>query len=139
MGRAKRALLTALTFGGVGPLAGTLAFAVAGVAAGADMGEGGIAALAILWMLPFGYVLGFLPAALTGALVGAAAPQRPAWLYVLIAGAVGAAVAGGYAFFDSSERTVSEGVINLALIGAVGGLASGLVSAVLSHRRTAAA
>lgn len=137
----KSALLTALTFAATGPLFGTLAYAAMAFMQGGT--DGGSAALATLWMLPFGYMLGLAPAAAAGAAVGAVGGRLPGPAYLAAGAVLGFLIAGSWGYFDAEPRAVSEGVINLALIGGFAGLLSAGVSLLLrrdaSGRRAATA
>ena len=116
----RSSLVTALAFAIVGPLVGTLGFAVLGWREGAS--DPGAAALGILWLLPFGYILGGLPAALTGAVVGLVGARAPGVLFVLSGMAITAAAAAAMGQFAGEGPVLGDGVLNLALIGAAAGL-----------------
>jgi hypothetical protein len=135
----KRSFLTALTFGVVGPLFGVLAVAVFAYEVLGSAGDSPGRWLGALYMIPFGYIFGFVPAALAGAAAGALlTPTR--WIAFLPAAAViGGLSAGLMGFLDAEPMTVDEGVVNLAIIGAVSGLLSGGVSIILSRRRNSGA
>lgn len=124
----KTILLTAVTFGLVGPFFGTLAFAVWGFALGGppvSLTEG---LLAGLWMLPFGYLIGFAPAALTGLAVGFVKGRTGPAVFVAAATVAGFAVTWGLEALMASGPDVDGGRVNLSLIGAAAGALSALVS-----------
>lgn len=126
--RVKAAALTMLGFALLGPLFGTLAYAVFAFSVASEPVEPVAAVLGAVWMLPFGYVIGAGPAALTGLLVGVSAPALPAWpLRTIVSGLAGGAVAVVWALLDADPMRVSEGVINAGLIGAFAGLMTGLI------------
>ncbi|WP_296815393.1 hypothetical protein [Brevundimonas sp.] len=130
----KTALLTAVTFGLVGPLFGTIAFAVWGLAESTEPASGW-AVLAILWMLPFGYMFGFVPAVLTGFLAGLVRGRVSSAVYVAASAIAGFAVTWGLATLTASGPDLDGGGVNLAIIGAIAGLCSGVVSSALGRRR----
>lgn len=116
MNRLKSALKNAVAFFVVGPVIGVLIYTVWGRTL--TSGQDWAAWLGILWLLPFGYLLGGLPAAITGFLIGLVAqPTRPV-LYLATSGVAGALAAASIALLDSSEPSSIDGVANLALIGA---------------------
>lgn len=129
--RIKSTALTALGFLLLGPLFGTIAYGVFAFSVANEPAEPMAAAFAILWMLPFGYVLGAGPALVTGLIAGAGAPALPAWwwLRALASGLAGGAVAAVWTVLDADpiQMTLAEGVINASLIGAFAGLMSGLI------------
>lgn len=131
----KSPLFTALTFALVGPPSGTLAFAVWGMTLDGERIDplGGL--IAALWMLSFGYLMGIVPAALTGLAAGLIFGRLRGLLFVAASAVAGFAVTWGFATFSGSGPDMDGGSINLALIGAVAGAASGAISAVLSKRR----
>lgn len=132
----KTPLLTALTFALVGPLFGTLAFAVWGFALGGERTEPLTALLGTLWMLPFGYIIGFVPAALTGVGAGLVRARVSPVLFVAASAVLGFVVTWGLATLTSSGPDLhGGGRMNLAVIGAVAGLGSAGVSWALSRRR----
>ena len=136
MSRIKRSAFTAATFGATAPLIASCAYAV--LAMIVSMIGGGMGAeilLGVFWLLPFAYVLAGLPAALSGAALGALLDPRSGWPFILAAAGAGALVAFGIGFFDAERPEVTEGVLNMALIGAVSGFGSGVTSSRLSRRR----
>lgn len=124
----KAILLTAVTFGLVGPFFGTLAFAVWGFALGAPPASLTEALLAGLWMLPFGYLIGFAPAALTGLAVGFVKGRTGPAVFVAASAVAGFAVTWGLQALTSSGPDLDGGGANLGLIGAVAAALSALVS-----------
>lgn len=123
--------VTALAFAIVGPLVGTLGFAALGYSEGVSNLES--AALGVVWLLPFGYLLGILPAALTGALVGLIGGRAPGALFVLIGAVVSGAAAALVGVFGGEGPVLGDGVFNLALMGGAAGLLATL--ATLRFRR----
>lgn len=133
---AKSIALTTLTFALTAPLVATVAYSAWGHALADRPTEGGAGALlGTLWLIPFGYILGGLPAAATGLVTGLIAPQRPA-IFVLAAALAGAAVAALWSALTATPPGVTEGVVNLAVIGAIAGAAAGFVSRLLARRLT---
>jgi hypothetical protein len=138
MSRLKRSLMTALTFALVGPLiavcgVGLLFYGMLGVE-GDDPGRW----LGILWLLPFAYIFGALPAAATGAAAGALlGPTRPV-AFAAVASLAGAVICSLIGFFDAETWEWDEGVTNLAIIGAIAGALSALVSLAIGKRGSAA-
>lgn len=139
MNRLKAPLLTALTFGAIGPFVGTLAYAVWGFRLGETEPEIGLAILGAVWLLPFGYMIGLLPAAVTGLLVGGLGGRLGTPLFIGLGMLVGAAVMAVAAGLLASPPEFSEGVVNIALIGAVAGGLSGAASRALVRARSARA
>ncbi|MDO1559902.1 hypothetical protein Q0812_10750 [Brevundimonas sp. 2R-24] len=137
MTRLKPALWTALTFLLVGPLFGLLGFAVLAYGFAGASAEDGPVGLAFLWMTPFAYLFGAIPAVLTGLVTGALLSPRRAVVYVIGAAVIGAAVTALVTLLDGPGD--DEGLRNLILIGALAGLGSGLVSLFLARRRTSTA
>jgi hypothetical protein len=124
-------LKNAVAFGAVGPAIGVVIYGLWGWALSQDDGPASL--LGILWLLPFGYILAGIPAVITGFVIGLLVePDRP-WPYVGVSGLVGGLVAGGVAFLDATAPSVSEGVVNLTLIGALAGV--GVAGARLLFRR----
>lgn len=132
----RSALLTALTFCLAGPAIGTLIYAAWGFVESEASTGIGTAILAGLWMLPFGYVIGLIPAGASGLIVGSLGRGlRPA-PFTGLAAAVGATVMGLVGVFDASTPEVTEGVINLAIMGGLaGGLTGALSRALVSPNR----
>lgn len=120
MNRLKSALKNALAFVVVGPPIGVLAYSVWGwTLTGVPDAS---AWLGILWLMPFGYMLGGLPAAMTGFVIGLVVqPTRPV-VYLGTSAFVGALAAGSIALLDSSEPSSMDGVANLTVIGALASL-----------------
>lgn len=131
----KTPLLTALTFGLVGPLFGTIAFSLWGLALGGEQGEPMAGLLATLWMLPFGYVIGFVPAAVTGLIAGIVRGRLGLLLFIAASAALGFVVSWGFATLTSSGPDLEGGSLNLGVIGAIAGAASATVSGLLARRR----
>ena len=120
MNRLKSALKNALAFVVVGPAIGVLIYGLWA----STLAESQDAAnwLGVIWLLPFGYFLGGVPAAVTGFLIGLAVqPSRPL-AYLGTSGLVGALVAASIALLDSSEPSSMDGVANLTVIGALASL-----------------
>jgi len=131
----KSPLFTALTFAIVGPPSGTVAYAAWGMMLDGERIDplGGL--FTVLWMLPFGYLVGIVPAALTGLAAGLTLGRLRGLLFVAASAVAGFAVTWAFATFTGSGSDVDGGSINLALIGAVAGAASAAVSLLLSDRR----
>lgn len=134
-GRVRGALLTALTFGLAGPAVGTLIYAAWGMLESVTRTAVGVSVLAGVWLLPFGYVIGLLPAAVTGLAVGILGRGLPAALFVALSAATGAAVMGLVGVFDGSAPEVTEGVFNLAIMGGLAGALTGALSRALASRK----
>ena len=128
----KPALLTALTFAGVGPLVGTIGYAAWSFSLPGSPPSPVGAILGTLWMLPFGYMMGLIPAAVTGLIVGLVAHRYRAAVFVGLSVLVGALVMLGVSALGSSLSN-TEGALNLAALGAVSGGVSGLVSRMLAR------
>lgn len=124
----KPALLTALIFGVTGPFAGALAYAVWGFSLLDEPPTVVDAILGTIWMIPFGYVIGLVPAASTGLIVGILARRHSAGVYIGLSAVVGALVMATSSALTASPAGVTEGVLNLAALGAVAGAVSGIVS-----------
>lgn len=133
----KSSLLTGVTFGAVGPLFGTLAFAVWSLSLTDDpVGPvGGL--MAALWMLPFGYLIGVVPAALTGLVVGLFRSRLAPLPFVGTSALAGFVATWGLAAVTSTGPDVGEGGVNLGLIGAAAGGFSAIASRALGRRRQA--
>jgi hypothetical protein len=129
------ALLAALCFGLAGPAVGTLLYAAWGAMASDAPTSVGATLLGGLWLLPFGYLLGLVPAAVTGLAVGFLGRDLRAPAFVALATAVGAAAMALVGLFGGSEVEFTEGVLNLAIMGGVAGGVSGALLRVLLHRR----
>lgn len=131
----KSPLFTALTFAIVGPPSGTVAYAAWGMMLDGERIDplGGL--FTVLWMLPFGYLVGIVPAALTGLAAGLTLGRLRGLLFVAASAVAGFAVTWGLATFTGSSPDKDGGSVNLAVIGAVAGAASGAISAILSGRR----
>lgn len=127
----KPALLTALIFAATGPLAGALAYAVWGFSLLDDTPTIVDAIFGAIWMIPFGYVIGLVPAALTGLIVGILARRYSAAVYVGLSAVVGALVMAAFSALTASPAGVTDGVLNLAALGAGAGALSGIVSRAL--------
>lgn len=125
-------LMTALWFGLAGPAIGTLVFAAWGSLE--SDATNGVSFLAGLWMLPFGYLLGLVPAALAGLVTGFLGRDLGTASFVALGTAVGAAAMGLFGLFDGSEAEVTEGVVNLAILGGLAGGLSGALSRAFSSR-----
>ncbi|NBB14968.1 hypothetical protein GVN21_06330 [Caulobacter sp. SLTY] len=124
-------LLTAASFFVVAPLVGILCLTALGFSqTETDPAD---ALLGFAWLLPFAYLIGGVPAALIGALVGLVAGRAPAPVYVLAGSALTATVGGLVGRFGGEGVPSDEGVINLILIGAAAGLFATL--AALMFRR----
>lgn len=131
MKRLTSGMKNAVAFGAVGPAIGVVVYGLWGWALSQDDSPASL--LGILWLLPFGYILAGLPAIITGFVIGLLVePDRP-WAYVGVSGLVGGLAAGAVAFLDATAPSVSEGVVNLTLIGALAG--SGVAGARLLVRR----
>lgn len=116
-GRLTSGLKNAVAFVVVGPAIGVAIYGLWGWMLSADKRWASL--LGILWLLAVGYILAALPAAITGFLIGLwVQPDRP-WRYVGISGLVGGLAAGSVAFLDTTAPSVSERVVNLAVIGAL--------------------
>lgn len=124
----KSALMTALIFAATGPLAGALAYAIWGFSLGDEPPTVVEAILGAIWMIPFGYVIGLVPAALTGLVVGILPRRYSAAVYVGFSAVVGALVMAAFSALTASPVRVTEGVLNLAVLGAGAGALSGIVS-----------
>lgn len=131
MGRLKSGLKNSVAFGAVGPAIGVVIYGLWGWAL--SEGDGPASLLGILWLLPFGYILAGLPAVITGFVIGLMVEPDRLWPYVVVSGLVSGLAAGGVAFFDAAAPSVSEGVVNLTLIGALAGF--GVAGARLLFRR----
>ena len=135
----KAPLLTALTFALAGPAFGAIAFSVWGFALGDEPTGPVVAILATLWMLPFGYILGIVPAALTGLTVGLLGRRLELASYIALAVVAGAAMTVLVDMLRSASMVVTEGVVTLAVIGGLAGGLCGALSGVLGRRRGRAA
>ncbi|KPF84997.1 hypothetical protein IP78_00330 [Brevundimonas sp. AAP58] len=124
-------LKNAVAFGAVGPAIGVILYGLWGWAL--SQGDGPASLLGILWLLPFGYILAGVPAVITGFIIGLLVEPDRSWPYVVVSGLVGGLAAGGVAFLDATAPSVSEGVVNLTLIGALAGV--GVAGARLLFRR----
>lgn len=133
----RSALLTALTFGLAGPAIGTLIYAAWASLESETAAGIGISALAGIWMLPFGYMLGLIPAAVTGLVVGWTGAGLRMAPFVALAAATGAAVMGLVGVFDGSSPEFTEGVVNLAVLGGLAGGLTGALSRALASRKRA--
>lgn len=131
----KSSLLTGVTFGAVGPLFGTLAFAVWSLSLTGDQLGPVVWLMAALWMLPFGYLIGVVPAALTGLVVGLFRSRLAPLPFVGISALAGFVATWGLAALTSTGPVVEEGGVNLGLIGAVAGGFSALISRAVGRRR----
>ena len=121
MDRLKSTLLTAATFGATGPVFGTLAYAAWGFVL-LDEGPGiGSSLLGALWLIPFGYVVGFLPAVAAGLITGLLGRGLGVPLFIGLGMFAGATVMGITAGLLASPPELSEGVVNLVAIGAIAG------------------
>lgn len=130
------ALLTAMWFGLAGPAIGTLIYAAWGSMESDTSTTIGISFLSALWLLPFGYLLGLVPAAVAGLVAGFLGRDLRTAAFVALAAAVGATVMGLVGIFDGSEVEVTEGVINLAIMGGLaGGTTAALIRTVASWKR----
>lgn len=127
-------LVTAVAFAIVGPFVGILGLAMLGYKDGAD--DAGGAMLGLLWLLPFGYLLGALPAALAGALAGLVGARASKLLFVLASAIIGSAAAALTGWLGGEGPVIGDGIANLALLGGAAGLFAGL--AALPFRRAAA-
>lgn len=132
----KPALLTALIFAVTGPLVGAVAYAVWGFSLLDQPLTVGGAIFGTIWMIPFGYMLGLVPAALTGLLVGLLARRYSVAVYVAVSAVVGALMMAAFSVADSPEGAFG-GVLNLAAIGAIAGGVSGVISRSLIKARAA--
>jgi hypothetical protein len=130
-------LIAALWFGLAGPAIGTLIFAAWGSLASDSSTTTGVSILAGLWMLPFAYLLGLVPAALAGLVTGFFGRDLGTASFVALGVAVGATAMGLVGIFDGAEAEVTEGVINLAIMGGLAGGSSGALSRVFSPRERA--
>jgi len=130
-------ILSTVVFCVAGPPFGALAFGVWGVA----LQPSPEAFLGILWVLPFGYFVGLIPAALTGIGVGMVAPRlRNAVAFILASAMIGFLVAGGWAAWNGTGPTNWSGIANFAAMGGFAGLCSGgLVWPMLGRSRAVAA
>lgn len=127
MTRGRTAAATALIFGIVGPAAATLAFGLWGLVQAEGPADAGASVLGLLWLLPFGYMFGAVPAAVTGAAVGALAHRRPPVLFAVLGAVIGGLLMAAIGIFDAETPALTEGVFVLALIGALaGGLSGGV-------------
>lgn len=131
----KTPLLTALTFALVGPLFGTIAFSLWGLALGGEEAEPLAGLLGTLWMLPFSYIIGFVPAAVTGLIAGIVRGRLGLLLFIAASAALGFVVSWGFATLTSSGPDLEGGSLNLGVIGAIAGAASAMVSRLLGRRR----
>lgn len=131
MKRLKAALLTALIFAATGPFVGGLAYAFWGFSLAEEPPSIGIAIMSALWMIPFAYVIGLAPAAGTGLIAGLLAPRSGPPVLAAIGAIVGALVMAAISALTAAPLQVTEGVANLAVLGAVAGGLSGLVSGIL--------
>ena len=117
MNRLKSAFKNALAFGIAGPAIGVLVYSVWGWTLSGVLDV--YAVLGIVWLLPLGYLLGGVPAAVTGFLIGLLVqPARPL-TYLGASAVAGALAAGTIALLDSSEPSSMDGVANLMMIGAL--------------------
>lgn len=117
MERLKSGMKNALFYLVVGPAIGVLIYGTGAAALSGDLD--GSAVLGVLWLLPFGYILGGLPAAVTGFLIGLVTrPKRPLF-YLATSGVLGTVAAALVALVDSTEPSSMDGVVNLALLGAL--------------------
>lgn len=132
--RLKPVLLTALTFALVGPPFGTLAFSVWGLALEDDPVQPLTGLLATLWMLPFGYMIGLAPAALTGLVAGLVRTRLNGPLFVAVSAAAGFAVTWALAALTASGPDVDGGGLNLGIIGAIAGAGAALASWALGRK-----
>ncbi len=133
-GRLRSALLTALAFGLVGPAIGTLLYASWAFVQSESSTPIGTSILAGVWLLPFCYLLGLVPAAASGLVTGFLGRDlRPA-PFIALATAVGAAGMGSLGFFDGPEHKLTEGVVNLAILGGLAGGLSGAFCRALASR-----
>ena len=133
----KTLALTALTFALTGPLFGTLALAVWGFSQDPESVEMPAALLGLVWMLPFGYLLGLAPAALTGTVAGLVRDRLSLPLFVAASAAIGLGVTWGLSTATATGPDLSGGTTNLALIGGLAGGLCGLFSGWLRPRRAA--
>jgi hypothetical protein len=135
MERLKRACLTGLTFALTGPIFAILGYGLLGfIIAGTDASDP-MSWLGMLWLLPFGYAFAFLPAGLSGLILGALTSPGRTLPFTGLAILLGAMAAFGVTLFDESPPDLSEGVINLTALGAFSGLMTGLTSSLLARRR----
>ena len=108
MYRLKSAFKNALAFGIAGPAIGVLVYSVWGWTLSGVLDV--YAVLGIVWLLPLGYLLGGVPAAVTGFLIGLLIqPARPL-AYLGASAVAGALAAGTIALLDSSEPSSMDGV-----------------------------
>lgn len=135
--RMRSALLTALWFGLAGPAIGTLIYAAWGSMATDTSTTIGVSFLSGLWLLPFGYMLGMVPAAVSGLVAGFLGRDLRAAPFVALAAAAGAAAMGLFGLFDASEVELTEGVINLAIMGGLAGGFSGALMRMVAARKRA--
>lgn len=137
--RLRSALLTAVWFGLAGPAIGTLVYAGWGSLASETSTTVGVSLLSGLWLLPFGYMLGLVPAAVSGLVAGLLGRDLRTAPFIGLSAAVGAATMGLVGLLDASEVEWTEGVANLAIMGGLaGGLTGALVRAVASRSRARA-
>ena len=85
-------------------------------------------------MLPFGYMFGFVPAALTGLVAGLGRARLNAPLFVAVSAVAGFVVTWGLATLTASGPDLDGGGVNLGVIGAIAGACSALVSWALGRR-----
>lgn len=123
-------------FGLAGPAIGTLAYAAWGSVVSDTSTTIGVSLLSGLWLLPFGYLLGLVPAAVSGLVAGFLGRDLRTAPFVALATVVGATAMGLVGIFDGAEVEVTDGVINLAILGGLaGGLTAALTRAVAARKR----
>ena len=137
--RMHSAFVAALWFGLAGPAIGTLIYAAWGAMASDTSTTHGASFLGALWMLPFGYLLGLVPAAMAGLVTGFLGRDLRTAPFIALAAAVGAIAMGLVGLFDATEVEITEGVINLAIMGGLAGGSSGALCRAFSPRRRDAA
>jgi hypothetical protein len=128
--------LTALTFGFTGPAFGTAAYLIWGL----SLSDEPILPLEVLsaglWMLPLGYLIGFIPAALTGLVVGGGRRWLTPATYVVASAIAAFVMTWGLSLLEASDPSSDSGGVTLGVIGALAGVLSALASLGLGRLKT---